>query len=34
MGRSLDRGVVADLLKSANDRSIPVARDRPEIGNS
>lgn len=28
MGRSLARGVVADLSKSANDRSIPVARDR------
>lgn len=29
MGRSLDRGVVADLLKSASDRSTPVARDLP-----
>jgi hypothetical protein len=28
MGRSLDRGVGLDLLKNANDRSIPVTRDR------
>jgi hypothetical protein len=28
MGRTLDRGVVVDLSKNANDRSIPVARDR------
>jgi hypothetical protein len=28
MGRSLDRGVVADISKNANDRSIPIARDR------
>ena len=34
MGRSLDRGVVVDLLESASDRSIPVARGLPEIGNS
>lgn len=27
MGRSLDRGVVADLLKNASDRSTPVTRD-------
>jgi hypothetical protein len=28
MGRTLARGVVSDLSKNANDRSIPVARDR------
>jgi hypothetical protein len=30
----MSRGVDRDLLKSRFDRSIPVARDLPEIGNS
>jgi hypothetical protein len=34
ISRSLDPGVVDDLLKSPVDRSIPVTRGLPQIGNS